>query len=575
MKHRDAAHPWLFIAILALAAGCSSGATTVSDGSTVDDTGVADTGNMDGAVEHDAGMDSGVPDTGSAGALTYPIVDTAQAFCYGTTTAITCPAPGAAFYGQDGQFVGNQPSYTLSADGLTVLDNVTGLTWQHSPESNGDGALTKADKFTYANAITNCRDLSTAKFGGFDDWRLPTIKELYSLIRFDGTDPSGLSGNDTSGLIPFIDRAFFDFAYGDTGAGERIIDSQYASGTKYVGPENPTEGGKLFGVNFADGRIKGYGLKMQDGSEKTFFVQCVRGNPAYGVNDFVDNGDQTITDRATGLMWSRDDSGAAMEWQAALAWAQTKNTATFLGHDDWRLPNAKELQSIVDYTRAPDTTQSAAIDPVFNATAITNEDGAPDFPWYWASTTHAGYNGMGSGVYVAFGRAGGWQKATPSATCYTLMDVHGAGAQRSDPKTTANLTVIGQKCSGGTAYGLGPQGDALRGANYVRLVRNGATPGELDGGSWPDASIPQDGGQPPLDGGQPPMDGGVGPTPCTTQSDCTAAGACPLDAAKGCKCSPDPQGQKLCIPACSTDTDCPRPPGQTLKCGPNGLCVPG
>ena len=64
MKHRDAAHPWLFIAILALAAGCSSGATTVSDGSTVDDTGVADTGNMDGAVEHDAGMDSGVPDTG-------------------------------------------------------------------------------------------------------------------------------------------------------------------------------------------------------------------------------------------------------------------------------------------------------------------------------------------------------------------------------------------------------------------------------------------------------------------------------------------------------------------------------
>ena len=41
----------------------------------------------------------------------------------------------------------------------------------------------------------------------------------------------------------------------------------------------------LFGVNFADGRIKGYGLMGPDG-EKTFFVQCCRGNTGYGINDF-------------------------------------------------------------------------------------------------------------------------------------------------------------------------------------------------------------------------------------------------------------------------------------------------
>ena len=52
------------------------------------------------------------------------------------------------------------------------------------------------------------------------------------------------------------------------------------------------------------------------------------------------------------------------------------------------------------------------------------------------------------------------------------MDVHGAGAQRSDPKTAANLATIGEACSGDTAYGLGPQGDVLRGVNYVRLVRD-------------------------------------------------------------------------------------------------------
>ncbi len=77
-----------------------------------------------------------------------------------------------------------------------------------------------------------------------------------------------------------------------------------------------------------------------------------------------------------------------------------------------------------------------------------------------------------SAVYVAFGRAGGWQKATTSATCYTLYDVHGAGAQRSDPKTSSNLPTIGTACTGGTAYGMGPQGDSQRGKNYVRLVRN-------------------------------------------------------------------------------------------------------
>ncbi|MBT5610593.1 MAG: DUF1566 domain-containing protein, partial [Lentisphaerae bacterium] len=50
-----------------------------------------------------------------------------------------------------------------------------------------------------------------------------------------------------------------------------------------------------------------------------------------------------------------------MDWEAALAWVAEKNRESYLGTNDWRLPNAKELQSIVDYTRAPDVTRSAAI----------------------------------------------------------------------------------------------------------------------------------------------------------------------------------------------------------------------
>jgi hypothetical protein len=414
----------------------------------------------------------------AASAQSYVVVDTGQGKCYDASVQITCPSSGASFYGQDAQYTGHAPSFTLSGDGLTVYDNNTGLTWQHTTDTNGDGVINVSDKLSWANAQARPAVLNAANYGGYNDWRLPTIKELYSLIDFRGGDPSGMTGNDTSGLTPFIDTAYFDFAYGDTGAGERIIDSQYASSTLYVSHTFNDGGNTLFGVNFADGRIKGYGLTMPGGATKTFFVQCVRGNTSYGVNAFVDNGDQTITDNASGLMWSKGDSGTGMNWQAALAWVQTKNAASYLGHSDWRLPDAKESQSILDYTRSPDTTNSAAIDPVFSATSFTNEGGQTDWPWYWTSTTHATYTGVGaSAVYIAFGRASGWQKSPPTATCYTLFDVHGAGAQRSDPKTSSGLVTMGTACSGGTAYGLGPQGDAQRAANYIRLVRDAGPAG--------------------------------------------------------------------------------------------------
>jgi hypothetical protein len=447
----------------------------------------------------------------------YTIVDTGQAKCYDNRNEIAPPKPGQPFYGQDAQFRAHPPSYTLSADSLTVHDNSTGLTWQRSPGTDGGGALTGRDKLTPAQAQALPAKLNAGKFGGFDDWRLPSIKELYSLFDARGTDPSGPGNGDTSRLTPFIDTEFFKFAYGDASAGERVIDSQYASSTKYAG-KGARGFDKLFGVNFADGRIKGYDLLMPGGGmEKTFFVMCVRGNPSYGKNDFHDNGDGTITDRATGLIWSKTDSGQGMNWQDALAWVEKKNAGKFLGHDDWRLPSVKELQSIVDYTRSPDTTHSPAIDPVFDCTTITNEAHQADYPYYWSATTHAGFHGGGAAMYVAFGRAAGWmsprglaggpperpggfgpgpgpgrpppfgpdgppdfvpdgppgpdaaRRPEPGSRAgdsgdYHFVDVHGAGAQRSDPKAGDPAMF---------PHGRGPQGDVIRIYNYVRLVRGG------------------------------------------------------------------------------------------------------
>jgi hypothetical protein len=251
----------------------------------------------------------------------YAIVGTKQTGYWDSDgNSIAAPAVGAASYGQDAQHPGTKPSYRDNRDG-TVSDLVTGLMWTKSIDLNGDGTINIFDKRSYAQAASGA---SALRVGGYSDWRLPTIKELYSLIDFNGTDPRPEAADNTN-LKPFIDAGYFDFSYG-LATGERIIDSQFATTTLYVDKSSET---KMFGVNFADGRIKGYGLGPFE--SKAFFVRYVRGNLAYGVNDFRDNGDGTITDRATKLMWSLADNGAGMDWEKALAWVQTNILAMMIG----------------------------------------------------------------------------------------------------------------------------------------------------------------------------------------------------------------------------------------------------
>ncbi len=378
----------------------------------------------------------------SAGTL---IVDSGQIGCYGDAGKIACPQPGQPYYGQDAQYQGTPPNYHDNGDG-TVTDRNTGLMWSRGLDGR---KVTPQQGASLAGRLT---------LGGHADWRVPTIKELFSLIDFRGytgaAGPGGFS-RVPDNAIPYIDTDYFDFAYGDVQGGERYIDAQWLSSTRYVSTTMESME-TVFGVNFADGRIKGYGYRKKGSRRavKTFYIRYVRG-PAYGINDFIDNGDGTVTDRSTGLMWAKSDSGRAMNWQEALAYAESLEIA---GHSDWRLPGVKELQYIVDYTRSPDTTGSAAIDPVFQTTAIANEAGQKDYPYFWSSTTHLDGPRPGSNAaYVAFGRAIGRMQGR-------IMDVHGAGAQRSDPK------------SGKGELGHGPQGDARRVRNHVRCVRGGALP---------------------------------------------------------------------------------------------------
>jgi Protein of unknown function (DUF1566) len=362
-------------------------------------------------------------DSNDNGKQKFTIVDTGQERCFNNNIEIAYPSNNNSFYGQDAQYESNPPAYHDNGDG-TISDLNTGLMWQKTPDFVKRNL---ADSHKYADSL---------KLAGHDDWRLPTIKELFSIADFNGNMRT---------QTPYIDTRYFDFQYPDTSQGWRIMDAQYRSSTEYIGKTMRGEG-SVFGFIFADGRIKGY-PKGNRGAGRQY-VRCVRGKN-YGENDFKDNGDGTVTDWATGLIWMKIDSRKTMSWEQALEYAETLNYA---GHDDWRLPNVKELQSIVDYTRAPDAedekAQAAAIDPVFSLTEMES--------WFWTNTTHIE---NGGGYYVCFGQGfSAWQWRGKK------MNAHGAGAVRSDPKTGDAKDY---------PNGKGPQGDEIRINNYVRCVRGG------------------------------------------------------------------------------------------------------
>ncbi|MFC1736617.1 DUF1566 domain-containing protein, partial [Candidatus Hydrogenedentota bacterium] len=386
------------------------------------------------------------------------VVDTGQDLFYGDAGEIAEPVSGERFYGQDSNYEGASFAYKDNGDG-TVTDENTRLKWQQTPPE---------EHLTWSEAAEYAEELELA---GYSDWRVPTIKELYSLAAFYG---------DIKTLTPYIDTDHFDFYYPDTTEGHRIIDAQYWSSNEYVGTTMFGDS-SAFGFNFADGRIKAYPTGENGGPSKGNYIRCVRGPRDYAENIFTDLDDGTIMDVGTGLMWMKTDSGATMNWEEALEYAEN---LVYAGHDDWRLPNAKELQSIVDYNRAPDAAdpefQTAAIDPIFELTDIES--------WFWTSTTHL-ENGFG--IYVCFGRALAYDSSTGEFT----VNAHGAGAQRSDPK------------SGDPAdypEGLGPQKDQIRIYNYVRCVRGDSQmPWFMGNGGNGDRPRPgNDGERPPRPDGE-------------------------------------------------------------------------
>lgn len=85
---------------------------------------------------------------------------------------------------------------------------------------------------------------------------------------------------------------------------------------------------------------------------------------------FVDNGDGTVSDTVTGLMWQSGEAFAPLTWEQALVYCDDLGVAS---HTDWRLPNVRELHSLMDFGgEAP----SFGLDPVFSGPSSS----------FWSST---------------------------------------------------------------------------------------------------------------------------------------------------------------------------------------------
>ena len=278
-----------------------------------------------------------------------PVPDTGQTTCYDAAGNILdpCPSVGQAFYGQDACYTINPPSFTKldaggnalpagATDWVMIKDNITGLVWEVKRD---DGSIHDKDNIYNwfdANDIFLAQ-LNTNNFGGYSDWRLPTLKELNYILNYGTSDP-------------VIDTTYFP----------NIVPDGYGYWSSTTYKNNTANAWSLETVCGTDYNHCKFSYSL--------YVCAVHGEEM--TSSFTDNHDGTVTDNITGLMWAQDTAVTTMTWQQALSWCEN---LTLAGYDDWRLPTRKELKSIVDEN---------AFNPAIDTSYFP--DTSPSF--YWSST---------------------------------------------------------------------------------------------------------------------------------------------------------------------------------------------
>ncbi len=261
-------------------------------------------------------------------AAAFRLPDTGIKTCYDDDSVIKCPSEGQPFYGQDGSYQFDDPAYQVDHGNGTVLDLRTGLEWQ----------LLEADVENWQHGKFYCDGLG---LGGHSDWRLPQLYELESIVDYRKERPA-------------YDTAYFQFL----NSKDYNQEAWSASETSW--------GDSAWVIQ----QYRGHPGRTTKSSSYPH-ARCVRGDAGSGPGPYSTNEIMyRVIDEGTGLQWQKKSAPGQYTWADALEYCESLNLA---GFTDFRLPNLRELSSIVDRQN-----RSPAIDLAFDDTATYSD--------YWTST---------------------------------------------------------------------------------------------------------------------------------------------------------------------------------------------
>lgn len=231
--------------------------------------------------------------------------------CYSNDHEIGCPSEGEDFYGQDVQYADKgycaQKDFTIEETGGVQItyDKNTGLRWQ---KARGGYMLWEAAK-------NYCEGLNASSYGGYSSgWRLPTIKELQTIVDYGKSSPS-------------LDTNYFN---------------QSGNPRWWSATEDASNSGKAWYLLDQGGTSTTY---SKTASTLSIDVRCVRGTTlSETLSTSTTNG--VRKDNNTKLYWQVDYTSKT--WEEALEYCENLE---YGGYSDWRLPNVNELYSLINHGR--------------------------------------------------------------------------------------------------------------------------------------------------------------------------------------------------------------------------------
>ena len=327
----------------------------------------------------------------------------------GQSGIIELPRTGqtTSYYsGDDGDYqtgvVWPAPRFTDNGDG-TLMDNLTGLMWLKDAHCLGFqswqyGAFHEIDSLNYFPETCDCQDYTAQYY----DWRMPNVIELESLINVGQHHMASWLINQ--GFVNVQALHYWSSTIYPHNAGNVRCVNMWVGTVEYEEKYGARPIWAVRGESTAPSRIwkTGQTTSYRPGDDGELQAGEKWPIPRF----YVNIGNAAVTDLLTKLVWLRSAdtpsigqcTGGRMTWQEALDYITCLNDMEYLGCSDWRLPNRKELFSLIDHSK------------YYPALPSDNQFHNVQNSKYWTSTTYAYGTSEAWIVEIAVGYVNPWAK---------------------------------------------------------------------------------------------------------------------------------------------------------------------